>query len=57
MRADARSAGAAAVRLGDRAVDAEQDHRADDGADEAAEVERLVVADAEQLREQEEADQ
>ena len=38
------------------AVDPEQDHHADDGADEAAEVEHGVVADAEHLGEDEEAD-
>jgi len=38
------------------AVEAEEDHHADDGSDEAAEIECLVVADAEKLGEDEEAD-
>jgi hypothetical protein len=46
------------VPLADRrAVGQQQQHGADDGSDEAAEVEGLVVADAEQLREDQEADE
>jgi len=41
----------------ERAVEPEQEHHADDGADEAAEVEHVVVADAEQLGEEEEPDE
>src|SRR4051812_47968841 len=41
----------------ERAVQAEQDHHADDRADEAAEVELVVVADAEQAGEDEEPDE
>ena len=44
------------VLLDEGAVEPEQDHHADDRADQAAEVEDLVVADAEQLREDQEAD-
>src|SRR4051794_8282968 len=53
-----RRAGPAArlVLADEGAVQPEQDHHADDRADEAAEVEHVVVADAEQLREDEEAD-
>src|SRR3954453_2989249 len=42
--------------LEDEAVEAEQDHHADDRSDQPAEVEHLVVADPEQLGEDEEAD-
>jgi hypothetical protein len=40
-----------------RAVDPEKDHHADDGADEPAEVEFVVVADVQQAGEDEPADE
>src|SRR5215217_652324 len=42
--------------LQDQAVKAQQDHHAEDGSEEPAEIEGVVVADAEQLGEDQEAD-
>ena len=36
-------------------VEEEQEHRADDGSDDAAEVEGVLVADVEELREDQES--
>src|SRR5215204_5860817 len=57
---DGRAPGGAVARVaaaGHGAVDRKHDHRSDHGADDAAEVELVVIADPEDGREEEEADE